>query len=97
MNPYDVLRRPIITEKNTMLGAQSKYTFEVAKTATKPMIAAAVETAWKDVNVVAVNIVHVPGKHRRVGRQRKPGMTSPWKKAVVTLQPGQRIEFFEGV
>ena len=96
MNLYDVLRRPIITEKNTMLGAQNKFTFEVATAATKPMIGEAVEKIFK-VNVLSVNIVHVPGKLRRVGRQRRPGMTSPWKKAVVTIQAGQRIEFFEGV
>ncbi len=96
MNIHDVLRRPIITEKNTMLGAQNKYTFEVAAEATKPMIGEAVEKIFK-VNVTAVNVVHVPGKLRRVGRQRKPGLTSPWKKAVVTIRPGQRIEFFEGV
>jgi len=96
MNIHDVLRRPIITEKNTMLGAQNKYTFEVADGATKPMIREAVEKIFK-VNVTAVNVIHVPGKLRRVGRQRRPGRTSPWRKAVVTLQPGQRIEFFEGV
>lgn len=96
MHVHDILRRPIISEKNTMLGAQNKYTFEVAPTATKPMIEEAVEKIFK-VNVTAVNVVHVPGKLRRVGRQRRPGMTSPWKKAIVTLQPGQRIEFFEGV
>ncbi len=93
---HDVLRRPIITEKNTMLGAQNKYTFEVAPHATKPMIEEAVSKIFK-VNVTAVNIIHVQPKRRRVGRQRNPGLTSPWKKAVVTLQPGQRIEFFEGV
>ncbi len=97
MNVHDILRRPIITEKNTMIGAQNKYTFEVAPGATKPMIGEAVEKVFKR-KVAAVNIVHVRGKLRRVGRQRRPGMTSPWKKAIVTLEPGeQRIEFFEGV
>ncbi len=97
MNIHDVLRRPIITEKNTMVGALNQYTFEVADEATKPMIREAVEKIFKR-KVAAVNVIHVPGKLRRVGRQRKPGMTSPWKKAVVTLRPGeQRIEFFEGV
>jgi large subunit ribosomal protein L23 len=60
------------------------------------MIEEAVGTIFK-VNVEAVNIVHVRGKARRVGRQRRPGMTSDWKKAIVTVQTGQRIEFFEGV
>lgn len=93
MNLHDILRRPIVTEKNTLLGAQNKYSFEVAAGATKPMIREAVEKIFK-VDVTAVNVVHVPGKLRRVGRQRRPGMTSPWKKAVVTIRPGQRIEFF---
>ena len=97
MNIHDVLRRPIITEKNTMVGAQNKYTFEVADGATKPMVREAVEVIFKR-KVEAVNVVHVPGKLRRVGRQRRPGKTSPWKKAVVTLRSGEeRIEFFEGV
>jgi large subunit ribosomal protein L23 len=96
MNVHDVLRRPIISEKNTLLGAQNKFTFEVARHATKPMIEQAVEAIFK-VNVSAVNIVHVPGKRRRMGRQRRPTITTAWKKAVVTVQPGQRIEFFEGV
>jgi large subunit ribosomal protein L23 len=91
MELYDVLRRPLITEKNTMLGAQNKYTFEVAVGANKPMIRRAVETLFK-VDVTDVNVSHVRGKMRRVGKSR--GMTRAWKKAVVTLKPGQRIEAF---
>ncbi len=91
MELYDVLRRPLITEKNTMLGAQNKYTFEVAIGANKPMIRRAVETLFK-VDVVDVNVSRVHGKMRRVGKSR--GMTRSWKKAVVTLKPGQRIEAF---
>lgn len=94
MNIYQVLKRPIITEKNTLQAAQSKYSFEVAREATKQQIKEAVEKLFK-VNVVGVNVSTVPGKMRRVGRNR--GMTSPWKKAVVTIQQGQRIELFEGV
>jgi len=94
MHSYDVLRRPVITEKNTMLTEQSKYTFEVAREANKPQIKQAVEKAFK-VKVVSVNVIHVPGNTRRAGRQR--GMTPSWKKAVVTLEPGNKIEFFEGV
>ncbi|MCX5995045.1 MAG: 50S ribosomal protein L23 [Chloroflexi bacterium] len=94
MHTYEVLRRPIITEKNSMLLAQSKYTFEVSRDANKPQIKEAVEKAFK-VKVTSVNVICVPGKMRRAGRQR--GMTSPWKKAVVTLEPGQKIELFEGV
>ena len=94
MHSYEVLRRPVITEKNTMLIEQNKYTFEVSRDANKPQIKEAVEKAFK-VKVASVNVMHVPGKMRRAGRQR--GMTSSWKKAVVTLEPGNKIEFFEGV
>ncbi len=93
MNLYEVLRRPIISEKNTALQEQNKYTFEVAKTANKYQIKQAVEKAFK-VKVVAVNVIAVPGKTRR-GRYRVK--TLPWKKAVVTLKPGDKIEIFEGV
>lgn len=91
MELYDVLRRPLITEKNTLLGEQNKYTFEIAVDANKPMVRRAVETLFK-VDVLDVNVSRVHGKMRRVGRNR--GMTRDWKKAVVTLKPGQRIEVF---
>ena len=94
MHVYEVLRRPIITEKNSVLTAQGKYTFEVSRDANKPQIKKAVEKAFK-VNVTSVNVICVPGKMRRAGRRR--GMTPEWKKAVVTLQAGQKIELFEGV
>lgn len=94
MHSYEVLRRPVITEKNTMLIEQDKYTFEVSRDANKPQIKEAVEKAFK-VKVASVNVMHVPGKMRRAGRRR--GMTSSWKKAVVTLEPGNKIELFEGV
>ena len=93
-NLYEVLRRPIITEKATNLQALGKYTFEVARDANKPQIKEAVEKAFK-VKVASVNVMHVPGKMRRAGRQR--GMTSSWKKAVVTLEEGNKIELFEDV
>ena len=94
MHPYEVLRRPIITEKNTALQEQNKYVFEVAQEANKHQVKQAVEKAFK-VNVVAVNMITVPGKTRRVGRRQVK--TSPRKKAVATLKAGQKIEFFEGV
>lgn len=94
MHVFDVLIRPVITEKNTLLGEQSKYTFEVARKANKAQVSEAVERAFK-VKVVSVNVCNMPGKMRRVGRNR--GLTSPWRKAVVTLQEGQKIELFEGV
>ena len=94
MHTYEVLRRPVITEKNSMLLAQNKYTFEVCQNANKSQIKQAVEKAFK-VKVTSVNVICVPGKMRRAGRRK--GMTSPWKKAVVTLEAGQKIELFEGV
>lgn len=94
MHVYEVLRRPVVTEKNTLLATQNKFTFEVRDDANKRQVKEAVEKAFK-VNVVSVNVIRVPGKMRRAGRRR--GITPEWKKAVVTLQPGQKIEFFEGV
>jgi large subunit ribosomal protein L23 len=94
MSSYDIIRRPIITEKTTMLGDHGQYAFEVARTANKIDVKRAVEQIFK-VNVRAVNIIHVRGKSRRMGKSQ--GITSPWKKAIVTLQTGQRIELFQGV
>ena len=94
MHLYEVLRRPLITEKNSRLQAQGKYAFEVAKEANKPQVKQAVEKAFK-VKVTTVNMITMPGKMRRVGKQRI--LTQSWKKAVVTLKPGEKIEFFEGV
>ena len=95
MHLYQVLRRPLITEKNTTLQVQGKYAFEVAGEANKPQIKQAVEKAFK-VKVTAVNVLTVPGKKRRVGR-RAAVLTPSWKKAIVTLKPGDKIELFEGV
>ncbi|MFC2010688.1 50S ribosomal protein L23 [Chloroflexota bacterium] len=94
MHLYQILRRPLITEKHTILQAQGKYAFEVAGEANKPQIKQAVEKAFK-VEVTAVNVMIVPGKRRRRGRQQLPA--HPWKKAIVTLKPGDKIELFEGV
>ena len=91
-----VLVRPIITEKS-MTGTNSgRYTFAVAKAATKQEIAQAVAESFK-VDVLAVNTATVKGKVRKVGK--RVGRQSDWKKAVVTLAEGQRIEryFVEGV
>lgn len=93
MNLYEVLRRPLITEKSTVLQIENKYAFEVDKSANKPQIKQAVEKAFK-VEVLAVNVVTIPGKTRRLGRRLLPAR--PWKKAIVTLKPGDTIQFFEG-
>lgn len=94
MHLYEVLRRPLITEKSTMLKERNRYAFEVASGASKRQIKEAVETAFK-VSVVKINVMNVPGKMKRIGRRQV--LTPVWKKAVVTLEPGQKIEFFEGV
>lgn len=94
IHPYEVLRRPIVTEKSTMLSERGQYVFEVALAANKPQIKQAVEQAF-NVTVRAVNTQIVKGKRKRVGPRR--GETKTWKKAVVTLQPGDQIEVFEGV
>ncbi len=94
MHVFEVLCRPLITEKSSLLQVQGKYAFEVAGESNKNQIKQAVETAFK-VDVTAVNIIMVPGKQRRVGRQQV--LTPSWKKAIVTLKPGDKIELFEGV
>ncbi len=93
MHLYEVLKRPLITEKSTTLQVEGKYAFEVDKKATKHQIKQAVEKAF-NVKVTAVNIVTLRGKTRRLGRRLVPA--HPWKKAIVTLQPGDTIELFEG-
>ncbi len=94
MHLYEVLRRPVITEKNTILQEQNKFAFEVAQGVNKHQVKQAVEEAFK-VKVMSVNMMTVPSKTRRVGRRQV--QTSPWKKAVVTLEAGHKIEFFEGL
>lgn len=94
MELYQVLRRPLITEKGTLLQEQNKYLFEVAPEANKLEIKQAVEVTF-GVNVVKVNTMHVRGRERRFGRRMLPGKTPDWKKAIVTLRPGQSIKYFD--
>ena len=94
MHLYEVLQRPLITEKATLLKEGNEYVFEVAKEANKPQIKEAVERAFK-VEVARVNVMAVPGKRRRMGRREVE--TPSWKKAMVTLKPGHKIAFFEEV
>jgi len=94
MHLYEVLRRPLITEKATSLKEKDKYAFEVASKATESQIKEAVEKAFK-VKVNKVNVMTVPGKTKRFGKRQVTN--SPWKKAIVTLEPGHKITFFEGV
>lgn len=94
MESRDIIIRPLITEKSSGLMAEGKYTFAVDLRANKVQIKSAVEDIFK-VKVKSVNTMKVPGKMRRVGRS--VGRTPEWKKAVVTLREGQKIEFFEGM
>jgi large subunit ribosomal protein L23 len=92
---YDVLTRPVITEKATLLREiGNTVVFEVERTATKAEIKQAVEKVFS-VNVTGVRTVIVRGKMARVGRPT--GRKRNWKKAYVTLKEGDKIEFFEGV
>jgi large subunit ribosomal protein L23 len=97
LDAFSTILRPVVSEKSTVLADQGKYVFEVAPGANKIQIKQAVEAAFanKKVQVSAVNILHVTGKVRRRGRS--VGMTRSWKKAVVTLREGQRLDLFEGV
>ena len=95
MHVYEVLKRPITTEKSNLLkDNQRQYVFEVDLRANKHQIKEAVETAWK-VNVVSVNVLRTSRKRRHYGRfvSYKPLR----KKAIVKIRPDQRIELFEGV
>lgn len=94
MHLHEILLRPVITEKATSLQEQNKYAFEVAREANKPQIKQAVEKAFK-VKVAKVNVMTAPGKTKRMGRRQ---VTSPsWRKAIVDLEPGYKIGFFESV
>ena len=91
----DIIVRPIITENSMMMIAEKKYVFEVAKTATKPEIAKAVEEMFK-VDVKCVNTINMKKKPKRLGYNR--GYTKAWKKAIVTLTANSKtIEFFDGM
>lgn len=96
LNAWTALVRPVISEKSTMLSEQGKYVFEVAPEANKIQVKQAVEQAFasRKIQVRSVTMMHVPGKMRRLGRHS--GMTRAWKKAIVTLVPGQTLDLFEG-
>jgi large subunit ribosomal protein L23 len=95
---YDILRRPIITEKtNYLSGELHQFAFEVTSKATKGMIKDAVETLF-DVEVLRVNVINVPPKRSRRNLSRRLLVRrSGYKKAIVTLAPGDSIDIFEGV
>jgi len=94
VEPYDVLKKPLITEKSTSLLQENKYTFEVDTRANKTEIKQAVQSIFK-VKVEKVNTMRVKGKTKRV--RNIPGKTPDRKKAIVTLRKGDKIEIFEGM
>jgi len=95
MNPYDVIRRPVNTEKTTIQKEEAnQVTFEVDRRANRIEIGQCVEKIF-NVKVAAVRTMQVKGKLKRRGRIL--GKRKDWKKAIVTLMPGERIEFFDGV
>ncbi len=92
---YDVIRRPIVTERSVEGAGEHKYTFEVAREANKIEIKNAVEEIF-NVDVASVHTMNYDGKSRRRGYTK--GHTSAWKKAIVTLKEGSKgIEFFESL
>jgi large subunit ribosomal protein L23 len=97
----EVILRPVISEKSIDESGRGKYTFAVNGEANKMQIKAAVEELYakENVTVVAVNVLTTKSKEKRRGtrRGRISGRTTPWRKAIVTLAAGQKIEFFEGV
>ena len=96
MTAYDIVIRPIITERAMAGAADKKYVFEVAKNAGKIEIKKAVEEIF-GVKVASVNTINMPAKAKRLGAAR-PGMTRSWKKAYVQLTADSKtIEFFEGM
>ena len=97
MHWREIIRRPVVTEKSNILADSfNQYTFVVDDRANKEQIKEAIELAWPEVTVDRVRVANMPAKRARRWRRitvRKPG----WKKAIVTLTPGDRIELFEGV
>ncbi len=94
MHIFQVLKRPLITEKSTLLQEQNKYVFEVMPSANKIQVREAVQRAYA-VKVTNVNMVHTAGENRRL-RNGRWLRTPATKKAVVTVAPGDTIQLFEG-
>jgi large subunit ribosomal protein L23 len=92
MNYNDVIIRPVISEKSTDMSEKSKYVFQVATRANKHIIKKAIKEIFK-VNPIKINVIMVRGKSKRVRYQY--GYTTSWKKAIVTIGKGEKIELFE--
>ena len=98
LTAHEIILRPVISEKSMDESQRGKYTFAVRNDVSKIQIEAAIEEIFK-VKVAAVNVLTTQSKEKRGGtrRSRIGGRTTPWRKAIVTLAPGQKIEFFEAV
>ncbi|MGZ6315605.1 MAG: 50S ribosomal protein L23 [Candidatus Limnocylindrales bacterium] len=98
LTAHEIIIRPVISEKTMDESQRGKYTFAVRDDVNKLQIEAAIEEIFK-VKVAAVNVLTTKSKQKRGGmrRSRIAGRTTPWRKAIVTLAPGQKIEFFEAV
>ena len=95
MTPYDIIRKPVISERSMADAENKKYTFKVDVKANKTQVKDAVEEIF-DVEVKKVNIMNVKGKEKRMGRNK--GMTAATKKAIVTLtDDSKEIEFFQSL
>ncbi len=94
IDTYDIIIKPIITEKTSRLMGEGKYVFQVHPKANKIEVRKAVEAVFK-VRVKDVNLMNMKGKKKRLGRYE--GKRPDWKKAIVTLHEGERIPFFEGL
>jgi large subunit ribosomal protein L23 len=92
MNAHEILIKPVITEKATIISDQNKYVFRVASAANKELVKQAVKAIF-NVEPVAVNIINMRGKAKSL--RLRSGHTSAWKKAIVTLKKGDKIELFE--
>jgi large subunit ribosomal protein L23 len=95
MSPYQVIKRPLNTEKSTLAAEQNQYVFQVDRRCNKSQIRDAIEHIF-EVDVMKVRVINVGPKHGRWGRKRVK-RSGAWKKAIVTVAPDQRIEVFEGV
>jgi large subunit ribosomal protein L23 len=99
METYEVLLRPVVSEKSNDLASMNKYTFAVSRRANKIDVRRAVEDRYK-VRVSSVRVLTVPAKEKGAGyiniNKKRRGLNSPWKKAIVTLVAGDRIEGFFG-
>jgi len=93
MDPSNVVRRPLVTEKSTSLAEHRQYVFRVHPSASKHAIVHAIATMFH-VEVEAVNVMNVRGKSRRFGRYSGP--RPDWRKAIVTLRTGHKIDIVPG-